>query len=1157
MRTARQILLALLVAGAGAPTAVTQSSPSEAPEKTSATAADVTRERTLVDESEAARRGSDYATARAKAAEAVTSLLARPESEQDGAWLSLLESAGLSAWKARDARTANSAFLRVHETRVARLSDEHSDLQRARGNLAMTLSTLGDPAGAKLMFEKVLEIRARTLPDDHPDVLTARRNLAVTLSALGDSAGARNIFESVLEVLSRTLPENDPELQTARGNLAAILVDLDDLVGAKALQQQVLEVSLRILPNDHPSLQMARGNLALTLKRLGDLAGARTLQQEVLEVLSRTLPDDHPDLQEARENIANTLSALGDLDGARALYEKVIEIHSERLPDDHIRLQVVRGNLAATLSTQGDLAGARVLFETVLEVLSQSLPNDHPYLQAARGNLAGTLFRMGDFDGARVLLEKLLEILARTVPDDDLQLQWARLNLAAAVFALGDLVGARDLLEKVVDVRSRTLPGDHPAVLAAQGNLAVALKSLGDLAGARAVEKKVLDGRSRTLPDDLPDLQEARKNLTLTIARQFARGGSSEGSEVETEARERCVELIGAMCRSQVRAARAAILASPAREAEERCSRLAQELDVALSLAQGHGVFEPLQDLDHPVFVLSETTRGAALASTALSRAVAPSPKYAELRDALRAASAELVGLAQKGSTGGEFDRACMKRDAVERELGTLARELAGGGGGCVEFDVASLSADLAEREAAVGFRRFTKYQYAISDELDSTGQPAVREVATESLCAFVLRRVESPGTLKVIELGPIVPIEDAVTDWLDRVLGETGRGLTRLAPHMPEKTVDEGGARAAAISLRELVFDPLMPALDGVERLIVVMDDVLHAVPIDALPLTPLESRELVLLGDRYRIEQRRTLLEVLFPDEQPAGEETLLVLGGASFDEPPLQADTEDDDSLASEAPAPAVASLLRGGAWNDGFVPLPNTSPEARQIAARFAEATSDASHVVLLDEQRASRASIEALAPRARWLHLATHGWFAPESIRSWEDPGPLDHHSGLGKRMSAEERIVGSSPMVLCGLALAGANLPADAIGRYPGLVTAEEMSTWDLTNCELAVLSACDTNDGVRRVGQGVASLQKALHMAGARSVITSLWKVPDEATKELMLDFYRRLWVEKKPKHRALWEAKMKLRDARDADGQLAYTTRDWAAWVLTGDPD
>jgi CHAT domain-containing protein len=154
-------------------------------------------------------------------------------------------------------------------------------------------------------------------------------------------------------------------------------------------------------------------------------------------------------------------------------------------------------------------------------------------------------------------------------------------------------------------------------------------------------------------------------------------------------------------------------------------------------------------------------------------------------------------------------------------------------------------------------------------------------------------------------------------------------------------------------------------------------------------------------------------------------------------------------------------------------------------------------------------------------------------------------------------MSPEEQVIGTSPMLLCGLALAGANLPRDRYGRVPGVITAEEVATLDLARCELAVLSACDTNVGVRRAGQGVASLQKALQMAGARSAITSLWKVPDEATRELMVDFYRRLWVERKPGRQALWEAKQRLREARDPQGRPRYRMRDWAGWVLTGDPD
>ena len=207
--------------------------------------------------------------------------------------------------------------------------------------------------------------------------------------------------------------------------------------------------------------------------------------------------------------------------------------------------------------------------------------------------------------------------------------------------------------------------------------------------------------------------------------------------------------------------------------------------------------------------------------------------------------------------------------------------------------------------------------------------------------------------------------------------------------------------------------------------------------------------------------------------------------------------------------------------------------------------------------MLEKRKASREAVTELAPRARFVHIATHGWFAPESIKSWSDPEPLDKQTGLGSRRSGEEQVRGMSPMLLCGLALGGANLPENELGRVPGLITAEEIAALDLTNCELVVLSACDTNVGERRAGQGVASLQQALQMAGARSVITSLWKVPDEATKELMLDFYRRLWVEKKPKWQALWEAKMKLRNAKDEQGRPLYSTRDWAAWVLTGEPN
>ncbi len=91
------------------------------------------------------------------------------------------------------------------------------------------------------------------------------------------------------------------------------------------------------------------------------------------------------------------------------------------------------------------------------------------------------------------------------------------------------------------------------------------------------------------------------------------------------------------------------------------------------------------------------------------------------------------------------------------------------------------------------------------------------------------------------------------------------------------------------------------------------------------------------------------------------------------------------------------------------------------------------------------------------------------------------------------------------------------------------------------------MLSACETQVGIRRAGQGIASLQAALRVAGARATVTSLWKVGDEAARELMERFYTHLWRDGLPVGEALRRAQRDLRDA-------GRPPRDWAAWVVSG---
>ena len=137
-----------------------------------------------------------------------------------------------------------------------------------------------------------------------------------------------------------------------------------------------------------------------------------------------------------------------------------------------------------------------------------------------------------------------------------------------------------------------------------------------------------------------------------------------------------------------------------------------------------------------------------------------------------------------------------------------------------------------------------------------------------------------------------------------------------------------------------------------------------------------------------------------------------------------------------------------------------------------------------------------------------VHLATHGFFLPDRTLRLQAPELPDDPEGT---LSAAE-----NPMLRSGLALAGANTWLRGRPTLPeaedGILTAQDVCGLDLAGTEMAVLSACDTALGALHPGEGVFGLRRAFAIAGVRTLIMSLWKVPDNETRELMVLFYQNL---------------------------------------------
>jgi tetratricopeptide (TPR) repeat protein/CHAT domain-containing protein len=969
---------------------------------------------------------------------------------------------------------------------------DHPDLVESLNNLGNVLRDLGQPAKALPHLERALALCERLYPkQDHRDLAASLSNLGNVLRDLGQPARALPHLERALALCERLYPKQDhPDLAGSLNNLGAVLLDLDQPAKALPHLERALAMRERLYPKqDHLVLATSQFDVGRALQDLGQPGKALNYYERALSMWERLYPNqDDRDRARILNNLGNVLRELGQPAKALPHLERALALCERLYPkQDHAELARGLNNLGVVLQALGQPAKALPYYERSLAMRERLHPKqDHRDLPVSQMNLGAVLSDLGQPAKALPHLERALALCEHLYPKQHHRDLAASLsNLGTVQYVLGESAKALPFVERALAMDERLYANqDHPNLARSLHNLAGVQCVLGESAKALPYAERGLAMCERLYPkQDHPELAGSLNNLGIVL-RALGQPAQALPHLERALAMYRNLGELAFLDETQA-LSRAAVLAFNPQDAY---------LSVTRDL--------PTPETAYPHIWKTKAivTRTLQDRRAAVRFALTNPEKHMEFKASLD----EL--LLKRGQRAFWFHNSVndpKSRDQqirlltddiekLERQLGNAfpdgprRQELA-------KLGPADLAKGLPGHTAFIDLIRYTHYE---------KGKPPQPRYV-----AFLL---SGAGNIHRVELEAAADIDLAVDLWRQAVSGWS----PSLKPAVQRDLQDRAAKQATA--LRQLVWEPLAPHLPNDTHTVhLAPDGNLARFPFAALPGRRPGTILLEELTIAYAPHGPALLERLVYPPPLANEPGNALVVGGIKYD--------------ATGGQATALWHELKATAQE---------RDELKRLAGKRP--------VVALSGPEASVARLTEELPKARYAHLATHGFFKEDEFAQEQKrlSQQLKHYEFAPDRVTHVPHQGVQCPLVFAGLVLAGANAPAKA-GPDGGLLVAETIGNLPLEGLRLAVLSACDTGLGEQTRGEAVQSLQLAFHLAGCPDVIASLWQVNDGATAVLMAKFYHELWVKNRPPIEALRQAQLLVYLRPDLVAELASDDR------------
>jgi CHAT domain-containing protein/tetratricopeptide (TPR) repeat protein len=999
-------------------------------------------------------------------------------------------------------------FRRAHRMAEAAMGERDSTVVSLLNDLAISL--LGDAQyeQAEEAFRRLVAIRDRPV-QLWPEVFAESLNgLATALRHQAKYAEAEQQFQRALKVVEGRDPA--PVLGWTLNNLGLLYQQQRRYAEAGAYYRRALDVQEKLSSPGHVSTLITLHNLATLAMQEGRFREAESRYREVLRLRQIPGANDDREVANTLNSLATVYKDLGDYAQAEKTLLQALDIQQRVLKPDDLDIALTYGTLGNVYSDLGKFADAERKYKQALEIEERALSAHHPTVATTLNNLAHLYNQQWKHDEAGRLYERALKIDEQVFGENHAALTSTLGNLAMVRLEQGRVADASTLMERAFAIVRVTWGAGQPRLGYALNNLASIDRRNGKPQQAERRFLEALMVFENAYGAQHPNVGSVLWNLG-NLMHASKRPGEADGYYA------RGLRLLARQIDEQ-------FLYMTESERLAFVSTIRGAFPILFSFALEFRDTPALAGRMYDAVLLQKGLVASSVASVRSRVGAAGDAAATKLLADLSEAKRRLFRLASAPSDD---------RERWQRDLDTLEREVFG------------LERDLIRRSQAFADSRNeeTPSWQKVRDRL-TAGEAAVEFVrfpffdgtnwADRDRYAALIVTPRSPapalvplGDANVLECGPLNEYSLRIAP-----LQQQSQGLP-CPPAGPASPI------ALTPTFYDAFWKPLESELAGARRVYVSLDGVLNQVALNVVP----DERGTLLL-DKYDL---RVVLSTrdLLRDPVRVSSSSAVLVGNPLYaaDESvqaaaarPYRSPLRGNEDGAAGSPEERAGIGLRGPPW----APLDGTRVEVDRVGQllRAREWT------VRTYEGRDAVVEAVKAVQSPRVLHLATHGDFAADPAERRRQTFTV-----IGDETAPKSSIL-DDPMMRSGLFFTGANryragLPPPP-GTDDGVLTAYEASQLNLSGTELVVLSACKSGLGQSREGEGVFGLRRAFQLAGAQSVLMSMWSVPDADTQALMTRFYTN-WLAGADKHAAF----------REAQRALARQTKDpsrWGAFVLVG---